>query len=381
MSVTYPVFFYDSTQTGAPRVAGVAGDRIATLDACLVTGFNTKTITITRTGDVATATCNGHGYRAQDILLIAGADQSAYNGLCRISNVGANTFDFAVTGSPATPATGAITAKVAPAGWEKRFSGTNKAVYRSSDVASTRLNLYMDDSNAQYAIVRGYEDMTGASDIGTGPFPTVAQLANGGYWMGSSAANSTARTWVLICDGRFLYFLVAWHGTYVQQYMEYRFGDIISCKSGDAFHCLLTAEAASNPSYPGSPFHPLDVGNLSSYAHFARAATQIGGSVNGLYQRGPAEQNSKLGASGYTYPNSANNGLLLYWPIRLSEGTTIFRGTLPGMIAPLHAVPLDTLTVVTDVPGLSDRRLLAMKIGSTSSGQGQVLYDITGPWR
>jgi len=379
MSATYPVFLYDSSQTGAPRCSGTAGDMIAVLDGCLIDGFNTKTITITRTGDVATASCTGHGYREHDILLVAGADQSAYNGTSRISNVTANTFDFDVAGEPVTPATGTITAKVAPAGWEKRYSGTNKAVYRSNDVTSTQLNLRIDDTNARYAWARGYETMTGV-DAGANLFPTTVQSANGLAWEKSSTANTTARTWFLICDSKILYLFVAWDNSYLSEFDFYRFGDIISCRTDDAFHCSIHGNGAASPAYPGI-YLGIKLGSNIANLYFARSGSQIGGSINTLIQYAGYEQ-GLIGSGGYTYPNSFNNGIILYWPIRVSEGGTAFRGSLPGIISPMHYRPLSSGSIITDVPGLSDRRILPLDVGSGSSlYRGQIMLDITGPWR
>ena len=66
--------------------------------------------TLTRSGATATATTNkAHGYATGDYVTIAGAVQSAYNGKVKITVTSTTTFTFAVTGSPATPATGAVT--------------------------------------------------------------------------------------------------------------------------------------------------------------------------------------------------------------------------------------------------------------------------------
>lgn len=69
-----------------------------------------KSVTsITRSGTTATATSAAHGYANGDYVLIAGANETQYNGTFTISNVTTNTFDYTVSGSPATPATGTIT--------------------------------------------------------------------------------------------------------------------------------------------------------------------------------------------------------------------------------------------------------------------------------
>ncbi|PJI40411.1 hypothetical protein [Ferrovibrio sp.] len=65
---------------------------------------------ITRASTTATVTtASSHGYSNGDTVLVSGADQSQYNGQVAIANVGANTFDYTVSGSPTTPATGTIT--------------------------------------------------------------------------------------------------------------------------------------------------------------------------------------------------------------------------------------------------------------------------------
>ena len=80
------------------------------------TGFTTiganSVTSITRSGSTVTVTQTAHGYRNFDLVLIAGAAQTEYNGSWRIKVTGANTYTFnLVSGTPTTPATGAITAK------------------------------------------------------------------------------------------------------------------------------------------------------------------------------------------------------------------------------------------------------------------------------
>lgn len=69
-----------------------------------------KSCTIARVGDVATVHCAAHGYIDCSPVTISGASQAAYNGLKQINRIDADYFSFEVSGSPATPATGTITA-------------------------------------------------------------------------------------------------------------------------------------------------------------------------------------------------------------------------------------------------------------------------------
>lgn len=66
---------------------------------------------LTRTGTTATATTTAaHGLATGDYVQHAGADQSAYNVKAKITVTGPTTYTFTVAGSPATPATGTLTA-------------------------------------------------------------------------------------------------------------------------------------------------------------------------------------------------------------------------------------------------------------------------------
>lgn len=67
-----------------------------------------ESCTITRSGAVATVSHTAHGMDTGDIAWIEGADQSEYNGRKTITVTDANTYTFAVTGTPTTPATGTI---------------------------------------------------------------------------------------------------------------------------------------------------------------------------------------------------------------------------------------------------------------------------------
>lgn len=73
---------------------------------CGTTVQSVRSASITRSGSTATATVAAHGYASGDAVTISGAAQSEYNGTFAISNVTTNTFDYSVSGTPATPATG-----------------------------------------------------------------------------------------------------------------------------------------------------------------------------------------------------------------------------------------------------------------------------------
>lgn len=65
-------------------------------------------VTITRVGTVATVAHTGHGLANGAKVVIRDADQQPYNKVAVISNVSANAYDYTVSGTPDTPATGTI---------------------------------------------------------------------------------------------------------------------------------------------------------------------------------------------------------------------------------------------------------------------------------
>lgn len=74
---------------------------------------SSKTVSsITRSDTIATVTTStAHTLSDGDPVLIAGADQTEYNGVFQASYVSTTVFKIKVSGSPTTPATGTITAK------------------------------------------------------------------------------------------------------------------------------------------------------------------------------------------------------------------------------------------------------------------------------
>lgn len=102
------------TRKGAKRLA----DDIVISNEPLTLSFNLgtdKSVTsITRSSGTATVTATSHGFVTGDQVNIRGANQSEYNGDFTVTVTNANTFTYAVSGSPATPATGTIVANNGP---------------------------------------------------------------------------------------------------------------------------------------------------------------------------------------------------------------------------------------------------------------------------
>src|SRR5205814_2167071 len=61
--------------------------------------------------NTATATISGHGYSTGDQIQIFGANQTQYNQTISVGSATLNTISYAVSGNPATTATGTIYAR------------------------------------------------------------------------------------------------------------------------------------------------------------------------------------------------------------------------------------------------------------------------------
>jgi hypothetical protein len=104
------------TRKGSKRLTDTVGTTGAPLTLDVVLGVD-KTITagnLTWSSPTATVVLTAHGFANGAQINIRGADQAEYNGDFLITVTDANTFTYAVVGSPATPATGTIIANDGP---------------------------------------------------------------------------------------------------------------------------------------------------------------------------------------------------------------------------------------------------------------------------
>lgn len=380
------VKFLHSAMTGAPTLAGVAGNLVAVLDACLVNGFGSGVVdSIVIASGVATVTRSaGHPMEVGSIAEISGASVSggSINGQKRVLSVPTiNTYTFDATGITDQTATGTISHKLAPLGWDKPFSTTNIGVYRSPNVAGTRCYLRVDDTGTQNARVVGYEDMSGVS-TGTGIFPTGGQVSGGAFWAKSNTADATTRAWVVCGDDRGF---VVWTGSLsAGNGMSHYFGDLIANKSPDAYACVLSGATASQVSGSNSTFDmaynhaststgmwtPRSFTGLGSSQPMTRMSATILGTNQGTYS----------GGSGLIYPNPADNGLFVS-PVLAGENTSsaTYRGVVPGLYHVPHNIGGATFTVRDPITGIAS--LPGKTLRALTGNQGVMFTDATGPWR
>lgn len=383
---------FHSAMTGAPVLSGTAGSLIAVLDACLVNGFGLQTATsLVVARGIATLTFpSGHSFEQDAIALVAGATPSGLNGEKRILTTTTNTATFDATGISDQTATGTITAKMAPAGWVKEFSGTNLAAYRASNVESTRMYLRVDDTGTTNSRVVGYETMSDVN-TGVGPFPTTTQISGGGWWPKANAANATARAWTVVADskGLILHIHAATSSPGIAGGI-WSFGDFASLKSGDAYACVLHCTTSDQSNLGSASSQSLEWCYASTgYGgnYLPRSFTMLGGSVAANHL---APDFVNPNASGYAsqsgsplYPNGPDNGLVLSKKVIVEVGVCR-RGTYRGMyITPQNCSTAFSWRDKIDGHGeLTGRKLMALKCGSpaATTNSGVVFVDITGPW-
>ena len=365
MSTSVKVFA--STDSGAPVLSGTAGALIAVLDACLQDGYGEVTIdSLVVASNVATVTdSTGHGFTmlgaVGPVVRISGATPAGLNGDWRITVTSATQFTFTTSGITDQTASGTIVVKRAPAGFTKEFSGTNLAAYRSDDVTGTRLYLRVNDTGTTTATTIMYEVMTDM-DTGTGLAPT-----SGSVYVGKSAtANSTARPWRLVADGKLFYLFVnstsAWESGLC-------FGDINSYRSGDAYHCYLCGGQSNNVVLYLSDFN-----DNTSNSYLSRAYHQTGAAItSGRYSHRKCDVS---GYGGQEAPSFTDNALH-FWPIEAWESTTRARGLMPGLYCPVHNGNPENGTVIDNVPVISGSVLIQQTVDATL----RFGINITGAWR
>ena len=349
-----------STMTGAPQMNGANGTVNAVLNACLVNGFNTQSVT-SATASGTTITFNfasAPGFSAGDTVTIAGASNASTNGQFRVQSAASNQVIVANTAVSAGAVGGTITLKFSPLGWTRPCSGTNLGVYRQGGSSATKRYLRADDTtivSTSYANFRAYEAMTAVS-TGTGPFPTSTQAPNAVqiYYPTSGTTNQ----WLLVGTPRAFALLISPDpASLTSGCRAFFFGDTArTTKPADTYNALITGADG----WPTSSFY------------MPRAYTGAAGAVTAQIASVGGTNSASLGA---VYPCAASGGLnLADAPAVYETATTVLRGFLPGMLAavqaPVHnggASALPPGAILSGITGVTGRVVvLGAAVGAAS---------------
>ena len=385
---------FSSTDPGAPVLSGTAGALAAILKAYLVDGRGASAVQgITVAGGMATAAyASAHPFAVGSIALFAGATPLALNGEQRIVSRTANSVTFLAPGVIDGPATGSITSKLAPAGWQQLFAGASPAnvlCIKSAHAAATGNALRIEDADPLSARLVGYEAMSDAS-TGVGPFPTPAQQAGGQYWHKSNAAGGDARPWRLISDGRALHLWVSMHSSGQDRGQLLSFGDLLAAKAGDSWATILGGmEPITNSSVSQEGCTGYGQPTIAARSVFviARSHSGVGGSrpvkkIAAFNTAAGYSGSTVYNSDGLSYPNPADNSLRLT-PVEVVESGSL-RGLIPGVYhCPQRLVGFfATGDLVQGTGAFAEDTFMALAVGPQYGGNpGVVFIKLTGSWR
>lgn len=385
------VKWIDSAMRGTPTLSGTAGAMLDVLDAFLITGWGlTSALSVTVADGIATATLTpGETFVKHSVVLIAGATPAALNGDARVLSSTNNAITW-VTTAPDGPATGTITIKYAPQGqWEKVYSAANVAVYRSTDVTGARFYYRIDDSNAQFALLVGYESMSDV-DTGEGRFPTVAQVSAGVRLLKSTTSNSTARGYVAAADSKTV--IIGAQGWGNTAACLKGFGEAIPLNpAGDAYGSFVQGNSATG--YYGISLDSTGSANGEyGLTYTARDASGLGSSASaGVFSYVGKDFSTYVsGADDYlgSFTSSLGGRLKLsrrfisnQWSGTNAQAlTAVPRVEVPGVFR----IPQSGLLSVFgrgDLIDIGGRICFAVHSTVAGTATGVSLLDITGPWR
>lgn len=260
---------------------------------------------------------------------------------------------------------------VTKGGWEKSFTDTNLAVYRS--LTGNRFYYRLADTNAYYTALRGYRAMTGVS-TGTSPFPPTATATWGIAKGANSQPTSNVRYWG-VRTNRYMVIVVEHGQTATVSYDTrnvYVLGDFPSYAETDAFNAIITGSdyvnINSNPTFPGS-FSP-NSGLLGPTGSVAGTNSGISGTTTGT--TGLSEIFPPFTAASAqttaTFVHSA--GRLVFAPFSIANSVSpnstpiMARGRIPnlhqvfGPIPPILTAPYPTYD--TEVFTLNGRSFITL---------------------
>lgn len=382
---------------GAPELHGTFGSEISVHTACLVTGFGLRSVvSLVVASGVATLTLASNSKNVNlmgSVVLVEGASVAALNGEQRVTAATSTTLKFGTAAADGT-ATGTITVKTAPAGYELVFSAPGKAVYKSLAPESLGGYFRVQETDGSLAVdVRSYVTMSDV-DTGTGKYPPDGISDWAKAYQPSSPAGPAI--WDIFADDRLFYYCPSPGSSYSASYPAqacWYWGDYLPAKSGDAWATGLSSSASAGGTY--TSYGSVPCGNPGR--HFgARGYTGLGagvalfrtpevgsdGTTSGLddfYGAFPPPTDGKLRLSRILVKENSGRG-----------ANTIQRGVFPGIYHVPHRVAGGLFArgdILQGPPGvLSGRRLRAIELSTSNYADARAaisvaFFDTTGPWR
>jgi hypothetical protein len=372
-----------SDMAGAPILNFANGSVINLLTACLVNGFNTRSVvSATASGGVVTFNfASAPGFSALDTVTVAGAIDTAVNGQKRVQSAAGNQVLVAMPGISDGAVVGAITLKFSPLGWTRPYTGTNLAAYRQGGAAAHKRFLRIFDGSTTTATptptrfyARGYENMTAISS-GTGAFPTTAQVAGNGTEQVSVTDTgnfqAVGRPWFIVGTPRFFYFCFGYNfatsfdfqNTYGPAGQVAPLPTLFREHSGVFMFGELANVTKAADTY--AIVIPTSYSNAQHY--IARSVSSVIGAVDCILGNAHVGQLYTSGA--VQYPSSADGGLHLRapdWAWESGNASYPARGTIPGLLyvmespaqSPIAGQQQHCGKIFNNVPGVTGRLVL-----------------------
>ena len=317
------VTLYTSDDVGAPVLrGGTAGDLIALLDACLVTGY----------GDRPAA-----GWTKPFV----GTNKAVFK-----TGVGSNGFNLRVDDSQ--------TITTSAPRWARAVG------YEAMTDVDTGTGKFPSDTQ-----------------LAGGLYWHTSQAA--------ASAAATPIPWTVVADHKFMYLWLnsfPQNSSSMAPTPYYQctfcFGDTNPFKAGDQWATLIAgAVSAAAPGADSGVLGGSAISSARAGLFFARSHTGAGGSIYGGWCSDHNKGNTTWGSGNLSYPNPTDGGVYLA-PVWIHEpgnpGTG--RGTVPGLWAPCHYMPFgqgDTFDGQGDLVG---RRFKARSAYSV-----QVVVEVSDTWR
>lgn len=201
MATTKSVQFSFNGNANAPQLINSQGALVTLLDAVLVNGYGIQsvaTLSANSEGIMTVSFNQAHNFKPGQILMIQGASEPLFNGRFRIDTVESNSLKFIEKLSGEKSTIGAITAKVAPLGYEIAFTdGAYKRAYKS--LSPKNIMYYIFDDNLWTGWSAGYSkicnigmalEMMDINTITGLQCPYNAASPNQNWQLGGSGASS-----------------------------------------------------------------------------------------------------------------------------------------------------------------------------------------------
>lgn len=429
MANKIPVKYYHNTMPGMPQITNQYGETVAVLDYVLANGSPWTAVTsLSIVGTRVTAIKAAHGYMIDQVIEVAGADQDEFNGEWRVESMTTDTFSYVVTTTPTVgTATGTITSRVPPLGYDIAFTGTQRRVYRSKNLFGTRPYLRVDNRllsgwNSTYAIsahVTMAAAMTDVDTVTSNPVPFdpadptknyevrgTGTTAMDGWarWRQShntvsgaavtGSGGTGARTWSVVGDDSAFYFVINALQTPGYGGSTYGFGEYESYTPNDNLnHFLICTDfrvAANGTEYPGygddvahgnsntgaGMFLPTNYTGLGTYTNF---------SLHHVHYRGAAVISNRT--AGLPFPNGPDFSVRFMKRYICDFARNDLRGVLPGQYFITQLTPFANRDIIpncyvegSDIP----RKMMVLLVQQNNSDLtvgAALAFDITGPWR